>query len=130
MNDDVCLTAKGERLRNYFQDEPNLNIEFFTKQMSIVFKMLNHDIYIRKPAESISVLEDLFNELSHGPLGIIQTLILINTAIFSNWPTFYGERNDVLEALIEATKSGQTKLTLQSAQRVRYYYVKERGNLH
>lgn len=125
----VCLTPKGERLKQYFHDEPNLSIEFFTKQMSIVFKMLNQDIYIKKPAESITVLEDLFNELNPGPLRIIQTLILINTAIFSNWPTYYGERNDILEALIEASKTGQTNLTLQSAQRVRYYYVKDRENL-
>ena len=123
------LTPAGEKLKEYIDSVSNMKIDFFTRQIGHVLAALIQCAQFKKPAEAISVLEDLFVRLTQSPLRITQTLILINTAIFSSLPIFYGERQDILEALCDAIKNNKTKLTLQSAQRVRYYYVKAREGL-
>ena len=121
-----CLTPAGQKLKECVDGRPNMKIDFFTGEIGQLLAGLVDDAHYKTATEAINVLEDLFLKLSRRPLRILQTLILVNTAIFSSVPTFYGERQAILEALRGAIQRGETRLTLQSAQRVRYYYVKAR----
>lgn len=120
------LTHTGQELKHNIGDRADLRLDFFTTQMAQLLASLVPDAQWKQPSEAIPILERLFVELTREPIRIIETLVLMNTAFFVNIPVFYGERQDILDALRQATKAGQTPLVLQSGQRTRDFYVKSR----
>ena len=78
--------------------------------------------------ERLHILETTFNRLkSEANLKIIETLVLIDTAILLSMPRFIGDRNTLLKELQKSIIDSSTKLILQSGYRTKNYYVKARS---
>lgn len=127
-NNEFSLMKAGEQLSKAISNNIQLNMDFFTTGMARILALLISNSHWKQPDDVINILEKLFLQLTREPLRIIETFVLINTAFFTNIPTFYGERQDILNALRKAVKNKQTSLVIQSAQRSRDFYVKSRVN--
>jgi hypothetical protein len=120
--DKYRLTGAGRRLAQALRTS-ELTPEFFTNGIFGVIKdALDLGEKSRIPIPS---LEKWFS-LSSGGKQIVETLVMTNSAIFGELPTYVGERDDVLSQLLESVASGQTNLVVQSGYRTKDYYVKLR----
>lgn len=122
----VRLTTSGQQLADYIGAPFDLGLDFFTGKIARVLTSIVPDVQWKQPVDALEILESTFMRLTKEPIRIVETAVLINTVIFASLPVVYGERQDVLNILDQASRAGQTALVLQSGQRIRNFYVKQR----
>lgn len=122
----VCLTTSGQQLADHIGDPFDLGIGYFTDNIVRVLTLIVPDVQRKQPVDVLETLESTFMRLTKEPVRIVETAVLINTVIFASLPVVYGERQDILDALQQASRAGQTALVLQSGQRINNFYVKQR----
>lgn len=122
----VRLTTSGQQLADYIGNSFDLRLDFFTGQITRVLASIIPNVQRKQPVDVLETLESTFMKLTKEPMRIIETAVLINTVIFASLPVVYGERQDILNALHQASKAGYTTLVLQSGQRIKDFYVKQR----
>ena len=123
---EVALTPTGSVLYEKIADM-SLNLDFFDSKIFSVLKEVFQMEDLSKE-EKIPILETTFNKIkSEAKLKIVETLVLINTAILLNIPRFIGDREMLLKELQKSVMNSSTKLILQSGYRTKNYYVKARS---
>ncbi len=121
--EEFSLTENGNYLYNLIKHE-EFDTAFFTSKL---FNILSEVYKFRKKSVNvISLLEKMYDKITGRKNIIVETLVLINTAILASIPYYIGERDDILRKLKDAYQQGDTRLVLQSGYRTKDYYVKSR----
>jgi len=121
-NEEVSFTEQGNKLfKNVVHQR--MDNSFFTDKL---FSVLAQVYGMRNVVSSrlTKILENAYKELTNGRSNIVETLVLVNTALFSQIPFFIGERAQVLDHLKKELSHSRTALILQSGYRTKDYYVK------
>lgn len=118
------LSSIGEKLYKKISELP-LNLDFFTEHIfSILAEVF--ELKEKKNTSIISILEKTFKTILSRNFSIVETLVLIDTAIYLNIPNFIGDRQSIFECLQEGVDKSLTKLVLQNGYMTKNYYVKLR----
>lgn len=122
---DYVPTTEGRVLLRRIKNV-ELDQQFFNNS---IFSMFS-DVFDLKVLPSLDIedlLEDVFTFISRKmKTDILETMVLINTAILRQIPRFVGDRARILDELRESDVRGSTALTLESGYRTPCYFVKNR----